>query len=110
MVVAEVFAKDPAQVSLIEHDDVVQTIPAYGTDDTFDKWILPRRTRRAKRILYRQALDTLSDSFAVDGIAISQQITRGRIERKGLNDLLGSPSSGRVLGHVEVHDFATVMA
>jgi hypothetical protein len=48
MVVAEVFAKDPAQVSLIEHDDVVQTIPAYGTDDTFDKWILPGRTRRAK--------------------------------------------------------------
>ena len=72
MVATKVLAKDPSQVSLIEHDDVIQTIPAYGTDDTFDKWILPRRTMRAKRILYRQALDTLLDSFAVDGIAISQ--------------------------------------
>jgi hypothetical protein len=39
VVVAEVLPKDPAQVSLIEHDDVIQTLPAYGTDYAFDKGI-----------------------------------------------------------------------
>jgi hypothetical protein len=42
MVVTEIFTKDPAQVLLIEHDDVIQTIPPYGTDHAFDEWILPR--------------------------------------------------------------------
>ena len=72
MVVAEVFAKDPVQVSLIEHDDVVQTIPANGTNHAFHEWILPRRTRRCKHILDSQALDPSLDSFSIDGIAISQ--------------------------------------
>jgi hypothetical protein len=39
MVVVEVLAKDPAQVSLIEHDDVIQTLSANGNDHAFDKWI-----------------------------------------------------------------------
>ena len=46
MVVGEVLAKDAAQVSLIELDDVIQTIPANGTDHAFDERILPRRSGR----------------------------------------------------------------
>jgi hypothetical protein len=42
MVVAAVFTKDPAQVPLVEHYHVIQTIPPYGTDHAFDEWILPR--------------------------------------------------------------------
>ena len=72
MVVVEVLAKNPAHVSRIEHDDVIQTIPAYGTDYAFDKWILPRRARRCKHLVNTQAFDSLLDSFAVDGIVISQ--------------------------------------
>ena len=72
MVVAQVLAKDPAQVSLIEHDDVIQTISARGTDHAFNEWDLPRRTRRCKHILYRQVLEPSWDSFSIDGIPISQ--------------------------------------
>ena len=42
MVIVEVLAKDPTQVPLIQYDDVIQTIPANGTDHAFDEWILPR--------------------------------------------------------------------
>jgi hypothetical protein len=110
MVVADVFAKDPAQVFAIEHDDVIQTIPAYGTAYAFDKWILPRRARRCKHLVYAQALDPSLHSVPIDAIAVTQQIARRGIKWKRLHDLLGSPSSGRMLGHVEVHDFPTVMA
>ncbi len=35
---------------------------------------------------------------------------RGRLERKCFHELLGCPMSGGMLGHVEVHNLATVMA
>jgi hypothetical protein len=31
LVVDEVLPKNPAEVALVEHDHVIQTIPAYGT-------------------------------------------------------------------------------
>ena len=94
MVVAEVFTKDPAQVSLIEHDDVIQTIPAYGTDHAFDEWILPRRSARCYHLLDTQALDPSSHSVTIDAIAVTQQITRCGIKWKRLHDLLGCPLGG----------------
>mgnify|MGYP001819726022 CR=1 FL=1 len=109
MVVTEIFTKDPAQVSLIEHDDVIQTIPANGTDQAFDEWVLPRRTRRCKHILYSQAFDPSLDSVTIDAIAVTYQIARRGIKWKRFHDLLGCPSGGGMLGHVKVHDFATVM-
>jgi hypothetical protein len=75
MVVAEILPRDPTQVPLIEHDDVIQTIPAYGTEHAFDEWILPRRTRRCKHILYSQALDPSLHSVTMEAIAVTQQIT-----------------------------------
>jgi hypothetical protein len=75
MVVADVFAKDPAQVFAIEHDDVIQTIPAYGTAYAFDKWILPRRARRCKHLVDTQALDPLLHSVTIDEIKVMQQMT-----------------------------------
>lgn len=42
MVVAEVLAKEPAQMSLIEHYDVIQTVPANGTGHAFNERTLPK--------------------------------------------------------------------
>mgnify|MGYP000293653100 CR=1 FL=1 len=81
MVVTKVLAKDPSQVSLIEHDDVIQTVPTNGTYHAFGEWILPRRAGRCYDLLNTQALDPL-----------------------------GRPLSGWVSGNVEVHDLTTVMA
>jgi hypothetical protein len=74
MVIREVLAEDPALVSLIEHDDVIQTIPAYGTDNAFDKWSLPRRARRCKHLLDTQALDPSLHSVTIDEIKVMQQM------------------------------------
>ena len=35
MIIAEIFAKDPTQVPLIENNDVIQAIPTYGPDNAF---------------------------------------------------------------------------
>jgi hypothetical protein len=75
VVVTELLPKDPAPVSLIEHDDVIQTIPTYGTDNAFDKWILPRRARRCRYLLDTQALDPSLHSVTIDEIKVMQQMT-----------------------------------
>ena len=60
-------------------------------------------------LLYSQALDPSLDSVTIDAIAVTYQIARRGIKWKRFHDLLGCPSGGGMLGHVEVHDFATVM-
>ena len=108
-IVAAVFTKDPAQVSLIEHDDVIQTVPANGTDHAFDEWILPRRSARCYHLLDTQALDPSSHSVTIDAIAVTQQISRCGIKWKRLDYLLGYPPSSWVRSYIAVHDLATVM-
>ena len=109
-VVAEVLAKDPAQVSLIEHDDVIQTIPANRTDHAFDERILPRRSGRCNHFLDSQALDPSLHGVTIDAISLPQQIAWCGIKRKRFHDLLGCPLSGGMRCHVEVHDSATLVA
>jgi len=87
-VVAAVFIKYPAQVSLIEHDNVIQTVPANGTDHAFDEWILPRRSARCCHLFDTKALDPSSHSVTIDASAVTQQITRCGIKWKRLQELL----------------------
>ena len=42
VVVVDVGAKEASQMSLVEHDDVVETLAAYRADQAFHVWILPR--------------------------------------------------------------------
>jgi hypothetical protein len=42
VIIAQVFSEYPAQVSFVEDDDVVQTFPAHGADQPFDRRVLPR--------------------------------------------------------------------
>ena len=72
MIIAEIFAKDPTQVPLIENNDVIQAIPTYGPDNAFGIRILPRRARRSEDLLDTQALDPSPDGLAIDTIAVAQ--------------------------------------
>lgn len=71
MVIAEIFAKFPALVSLIENDEVIQTISADGTDHAFNERISPRRSRRGYQLLYSQAIDPSLHQVTRDAIPIS---------------------------------------
>jgi hypothetical protein len=56
-------ANDSAQVSLIEYDDEIQTIPKNRADHSFDESILPMRAARCNHLLDTQALDPCSGSM-----------------------------------------------
>jgi hypothetical protein len=46
---------------------------------------------------------------AIDAVPIAQQISRFFVPREGVNDLLGGPRSGGVLGDVDMHHAAPFM-
>jgi len=70
MIVLEVAAQDATQVPLIQHDDMVQAFSPDGTDQPFGVWILPRGTRSSEHLFYLEVLDTMTEVFAIDAIAI----------------------------------------
>ena len=110
MVIFEIFAKDSTQVPLIENNNMIQAIPAYGPDNSFNERILPRRARGRNDLLDTQALDPSSNLLTVNGIPITQQIAWSGIEWKCFYQLLGRPPCGGMRCNIEVHDVTAVMA
>jgi hypothetical protein len=59
----------------VQNDDVVQAFPTEGTDQAFGHGILPRSTRGNEFLFQAQALDSVDEIGAIDGISIPEQIT-----------------------------------
>ena len=92
MIIGEIAREQPVQVSLAEHDDVVQTFAADRTNQPFDIRRLPRGAWRNPEFLQSQCQSACLEFEAVDAIAISEEVFRRRRERKRLAQLLGSPT------------------
>ena len=97
-------------MSLIEDNDMIQTISAYGTDNAFDIRILPGRARHRDNLLDTMALDPSSDDLAINSIPIAQQIAWSGIERKCFHQLLCCPLGSRMFGDVKVYNMPAFMA
>ena len=71
MVVHEVRAKDAHQMSLVEHDDVIQTLSADRAYEPLTIRILPRRPRRANDFLDSHVSNALLKQVTIDAVAIA---------------------------------------
>jgi hypothetical protein len=103
-VVTAVLAQQSFQMQLIEHDHVVEQIAATGADPTLCHAVLPRTSKAGSfgmdaKTLYRV------DHIAIElWAAIKDQVSRGRVIRKGLAQLLNDPGTGGLFGHIAVKD------
>ncbi len=71
MVVHEVRAKDAQQMSLVEHDDAIQTLSADRAYEPLTMGILPGRPRRAYDFLDSHVSDALLKHVTRDAVAIA---------------------------------------
>ena len=71
-------------MALTEYDDVVETLPPYGSHEAFSIWILPRRPRCREDLLDAEALDATAELVAEDAVAVPNRIMN-----------LGAVSSGK---------------
>jgi hypothetical protein len=51
--------KQSSQMTLVQHDDVVQQLATQGPDHAFRVWILPRRPSRSDHFLDAQIFDAM---------------------------------------------------
>jgi len=65
--------------------------------------------RWEKNFLDSQALHTMPKRRAVDLVASAEEIGWGGFVREGVDDLLGGPGGGGVLGDVEVDDTSAIV-
>ena len=94
----------------VQHDHVVQTLPAYGADDAFAVRVLPGRRACDEDFLDSHAFHAVLEVVAVDAIAIANEKTRRFFIREGVDDLLGGPFGVGIRGDAEVNDTPPVMA
>ncbi len=109
MIIIQVREQRSFEVSLVEDDDAIQKFSAKATDYAFNIGVLPRRSWRGDNLTNSQARQLSLNSITIYAIAVTQQIPRGRIERKRFHDLLGCPLRGRMFRHVEVDDSPAIV-
>ncbi len=93
----------------MQHDHMVETLAPNGTNHPLHVRSLPRRTRRGRHLRDAHVPHLISEVIAEDRIAVPQQIARELVKRKSFPRLLSGPLGGRVGGHIEVKNAATVM-
>jgi len=96
-------------MSGIKDDEVVQTLSADRANEPLGVGILPGTARRREDFLDLERSDTRPNVAAINAVSIPQEIARGVVLGKGLENLLGRPGRGGVLRHVEVQHLAPTM-
>jgi len=108
VIVREVASQDAAQVPFAKDEDKIQTLAPDRADEPLREGVLPGAGGRRQNLTDPHAPHSLPERVAVDRVAIAEEIGRGGVVREGIDDLLGGPGSGGMLGDVEVED-ATAM-
>src|SRR5262249_55433347 len=104
VIVREVGGEDAAQVPLAENDDMFQALAPDRADESLREGILPRAMWRRENLLDPHALSAMSELLTVDSVTITEEIGWCGVVWEGVDDLLGGPVGGGVLGHIEVDD------
>src|SRR5215813_15658841 len=88
---------------------MVQTFSSDRADHSLNVCPLPWRPRRAEHFLDVHDGDLLAKCIAVNPVLVTQQIFWCSLKRKSFHDLPCRPFGGRMLGHIEMHQSATIM-
>src|SRR3989442_4653700 len=104
VIVREVAGQGAAQVSFAQDDDMIETLAADRVDEPLREGVLPRAVGRCEHFTDPHALHSLPERVTVNAVPIAEEIGRRGVVREGVNELLGGPGGGGMLGHVEVED------
>src|ERR1700736_4281484 len=98
-----------AEMPLAEHDNVVKTFPADRTDRPFTISVLPRRSRRGWPIPNPHRPKAADEDVTVEGVAVTNDVSRCSFPTIGLGELVRNPFSRWVRGHSQPQDLAAIV-
>ena len=109
VIVREVASQGAAQMPFAKDEDMIQTLTPNRSNESLCEGVLPRAVGRRRDFSDPHALHSLPERVTVDTVAIAEEIGRRGIVREGVDELLGGPGGGGVLGHVEMQDTAAMV-
>src|SRR6202163_5136429 len=98
-----------AKMQLAQHDNVVKTFPPYRTDRPFTMSVLPRRWRRGWPIPNAHRPKAADEEVTVEGVAVTNDVSRRYFPTTGLGELARNPFSRWVRGHSQPQDLAAIV-
>ncbi len=104
VVVVEVLSEDAVKMSLAQHHNVVETLPADRADQALDVRILPGRPGSGEHLGDVESGYAMAEGEAVHRIAIPKQVPRRGFPRKGLYQLMSCPLCCGMVRDVEVEN------
>ena len=63
-----------AQISLVQHDHVIEALAANGADNPFNIRTLPRRARRRQYLLDAHGLNLVDEALREGPVAVTKEI------------------------------------
>src|SRR5258708_10159674 len=99
VVVGRVRLQQMAEMPLAEHDNVVKTFSPDRTDRPFTISVLPRRSRRGWPIPNARRPKAADEDVTVDGIAVTNDVSRRYFPTIGLGELARNPFRPRCARH-----------
>jgi hypothetical protein len=87
---------------LAQYYDVVQALTPNRTDHTFSVRVLPGRLRRCRNIFDMERPHLALKCFAVNPVAISDQISRLIVDSARLEQLACCPDGRRMRGDIDL--------
>src|SRR5271155_3724425 len=97
------------EVSFAEHNNVVKTFPPDRTDRPFTISVLPRRSRRGWPIPNAHRPKAADEDVTVDGVAVTNDVSRRYFPTIGLGELVRNPFSRWVRSHSQPQDLAAIV-
>ena len=104
VIVVEVSANEPNEVSITEDHDVFEKLATTAADPAFRHWILPRAAVSDATGFRADRLHESDDAGAEDGVAIEDQVFGRGVIGEGFAKLLGHPRCGWIEGGIEMQD------
>src|SRR6516225_5174704 len=92
------------QAGFAPYDHVIQALSPNGADHPLNVGPLPGRAGRREHLFDAHRLHLLHEVRPEDPIPVAQQITRRRLPREGLAQLLGGPLCRRTIGDAKMQN------
>ncbi len=109
MVVAKIRRQRSLQMAGVQNDVVIQAFPSDRADESLGVWILPGAARCCQNLLDAQRLDSQSNLSTVPTVPVAEEVRGSVTVCERLYNLLCGPISGRMLGHIKMQHFATIV-
>src|SRR6478609_3122891 len=109
VIVGRVRSRQMAEMPLAEHDNVVKTFPPDRTDRPFTISVLPRRSRRGWPIPNAHRPKAADEDVTVDGVAVTNDVSRRYFPTIGLGELVRNPFSRWVRSHSQPQVLAAIV-